>query len=406
MTRRPADPFVPPSASLAALLITLLLSVIGPVSAHAQTDAGDTAATASEARAAAVALLDAIDGLAEAERARDRIAALTRTIRAHEDGLAALRAGLRAASLREANIGRLFEQESAALSRVLGALMAVERIDPPALMLHPEGPLAAVRAGMMLADLAPAMQAEAQRIGTLLAELEDLRLLQEEAQQTLSSGLDSLQEARVTLSQAMADRRDLPDAPTAEEARMLALLASVQTLEAFALGLEAMAAQLGTPENLNQAERERGLRAFEAARGALSLPLRGTVLRAAGEADAAGIARPGLVLAAEPGALVTAPLAGTVRYRGPLLDYENVILIEPATGYLLFLAGLGRVYPRVGEVIEAGAALGLMPGEAEAGQEFAPQEDMLAGRSETLYLEVRENGVAIDPALWFDLTGL
>ncbi len=402
MTRRPAGPFAPPYASLAALLITLLLSVTGPP-AHGQNVAGDTAA---EARAAAVALLDAIDGLAEAERARDRVEALTRTIRAHEDGLAALRAGLRAASLREANIRRLFEQESAALSRVLGAMMAVERVDPPALMLHPEGPLATARAGMMLADLAPAMQAEAQRIGTLLAELEDLRLLQEEAQQTLSSGLDSLQDARVTLSQAMADRRDLPDAPTAEEARMLALLASVQTLEAFALGLEAMAAQLGTPEDGSQPDSERGLRAFEAARGALPLPLRGTVLRAAGEADASGIARPGLVLAAEPGALVTAPLAGTVRYRGPLLDYENVILIEPAAGYLLFLAGLGVLYPRVGEVIEAGAALGLMPGGAEAGQEFAPQEDMLAGRSETLYLEVREDGVAIDPARWFDLTGL
>ncbi|MGY6535656.1 MAG: murein hydrolase activator EnvC family protein [Pararhodobacter sp.] len=370
-------------------------AVAGP--AGAQSAALHGGNTAANARAAALALLDAIDGLAEAERARDRIAALTETIRAHEDGLAALRTGLRAASLRESSIRRLFEQESQALSRVLGAMMAVERIDPPALMLHPQGPLATARAGMMLADLAPAMQAEARRIGALLAELEALRGLQETAQATLSAGLESLQGARIALSQAVADRRDLPENLSADEEQLLALLASVQTLEAFALALDAMPADAST-------QLETALPAFEAARGTLPLPVRGRVLRRAGEPDAAGIARPGLLLATEPGALVTAPWPATVRYRGPLLDYENVILIEPASGYLLVLAGLGTVFPRVADVVDAGTALGLMPGGVLPGDEFAPADDGLAARNETLYLEMRENSLAIDPAVWFDLT--
>lgn len=387
----------------AAFVVAAMLALATPVGAQSGSLSG--ADTAANARAAALALLDAIDELAEAERARDRAAALTDTIRAHEDGLAALRAGLRAASLRESAIRRLFEQESAALSRVLGAMMAVERIDPPALMLHPQGPLATARAGMMLADLAPSMQAEADRIGILLTEMESLRSIQESAQDTLNSGLESLQDARIALSQAVADRRDLPANLSADEDRMMALLGSVETLEAFAAALEAMP-PTAPDDTMNAApgRHEPALSAFEAARGTLPIPARGRMLRRAGEADAAGIARPGLLLVTDPGALVTAPWPATVRYRGPLLDYENVILIEPASGYLLFLAGMGVVYPRVGDVVDRGAALGLMPGGVTPGEEFAPADDILAGRGETLYLEVRENGQPIDPEVWFDLT--
>ncbi len=390
-----------PSLLPAALTLTLALGLALAPAPPAVAE--QPSQTAESARIAALSLLDAIDGMAEAERARDRIAALTETIRAHEAGLSALRAGLRDVSLRETAIRRQFVQESAALSRVLGAMMAIESIDPPALMMHPEGPLAAARAGMMLADLAPAMQAEADRIGAMLAELESLQALQSTALDTLNAGLESLQGARIALSQAVADRRDLPANLSADEERMLALLASVETLEAFALALDDLADRGAAPDDGQAAP------GFTDARGALPLPVRGQLLRAAGEADAAGIARPGLTLATEPGALVQAPWAATVRYRGPLLDYENVILIEPAPGYLMVAAGMGSVFPRVGDVVAAGAALGMMPGavtgEAEFATQFATQGDSPVNRSETLYLELREGGQAIDPGAWFDLTG-
>lgn len=369
-----------------------------PGSARAETSAQDAANDiAAGARAAALALLDAIDGLAGAERARDRVAALTETIRAHEEGLSALRAGLRSAALREAAIRRNLDSQAGDLTRVLGAMMAVERIEPPALMLHPDGPLATARAGMMLADLAPAMQAEAEAIGSLLDELQSLRRLQETAEDTITAGLESLQEARIALSQAIADRRELPPRLADDEARMLNLLGAAQTLEEMARGIERLPGALEVAQP-----------GFESARGSLPLPVRGALLRRAGETDAAGITRPGLLLATEPGALVSAPWPGTVRYSGPLLDYVNVILIEPAEGYLLVLAGLGSVYVELGEVVSPDTALGLMPDTAVGDDEFLPQRPgsaVLAGRGETLYLEIREDGTAIDPEPWFDFTG-
>ncbi|MCC5986107.1 MAG: peptidoglycan DD-metalloendopeptidase family protein [Pararhodobacter sp.] len=394
---------LPAALALAAALAAVPFSVGGitgdlPGAARAETGAHDAAHDiAAGARTAALALLDAIDGLAGAERARDRVAALTETIRAHEEGLSALRAGLRTAALRETAIRRSLDSQAGDLARVLGAMMAVERIEPPALMLHPDGPLATARAGMMLADLAPAMQAEADALGALLGELQLLRRLQESAEDTITAGLESLQEARIALSQAMADRRELPPRLADDEARMLTLLGAAQTLEEMARGIE------GLPGALEVAQP-----GFESARGSLPLPVRGALLRRAGETDAAGTTRPGLLLATEPGALVSSPWPGTVRYRGPLLDYANVILIEPAEGYLLVLAGLGTVYVEPGEVVGTDTALGLMPGAAIGAEEFLPERSgsaALAGRGETLYLEIRENGTAIDPEPWFDFTG-
>jgi len=368
-----------------ARLLALLACLAAPVPGLAD--------TAENAQSAAIALLNAIDSLAEARRAPDQVAALTQAIQAHEAGLSALREGLREAALREASINRVLEQQQAQVSRILGAMMAVERIEGPVMLVHPQGPLATARAGMMIADVAAGMQAEADRIGALARELAALRELRETAVDTLAAGLASLQGARAELSQAMADRRDLPPRVGDDETRMLALLESVRTLQDLATGL-------ATRPSGASAE----LPIFDTARGRLPMPVIGTQLRGFGEADAAGITRPGLVVATEPGALVTAPWYGTVRYRGPLLDYGNVVLLEPGEGWLIVLAGLDLVYPRQGEVVAQGAALGLMPGGATGADEFV-QADQVAGRSETLYLELRQDGQAIDPADWFDLSG-
>jgi septal ring factor EnvC (AmiA/AmiB activator) len=127
------------------------------------------------------------------------------------------------------------------------------------------------------------------------------------------------------------------------------------------------------------------------------------VLRRFGETDAAGIARPGVVLTTEPGATVLAPAAGTVRHAGPLLDYANVIIHEPRSGLLLVFAGMSDVYVEAGEVVAAAAPLGAMGGELR--DAAAPLRQPRAGGGasppDTLYIEVREDGLPVDPLPWF-----
>ena len=113
------------------------------------------------------------------------------------------------------------------------------------------------------------------------------------------------------------------------------------------------------------------------------------------------------MIATAPAALVTTPWPATIRYRGPLLDYGNVMILEPAQGYLLVLAGLGTVYGEVGDVLAAGAPVGLMGGTEPAAQEFgadfvqAAQKGGSAGQTETLYLELRKGKKPVDPTPWF-----
>lgn len=346
---------------------------------------------AEQAAKAAADLQQAVTGLEQATEARDRVTALSQTIRAYEAGLAALRSALRDAALREATLTRALDAKRDGIGRLLGVLATMEANPGPLLLLHPEGAVGTARSGMILADVTPALQAQALTLKGELQELSDLRALQASAGDVLEKGLATAQAARTELSKAISDRTDLPKRFTEDPEVLKGLLDSADTLDAFAAGLSPDA-EAGTT--------------FATEKGRLPLPVLGTVLRRPDEADAAGVRRPGVTLATQPRALVTAPWPATIRYRGPLLDYGNVMILEPGDGYLLVLAGLETLYGDVGEVVAAGAPLGLMGGTATASGEFtAGVPDGSGGRgTETLYMELRQGAAPVDPMDWF--TGL
>ena len=372
---------------LRLFLIWLLLAL----PAAAETDA------TADARAAAGALRGAIDALDAARGGQDQIAALTQTIKAYERGLGALRDGLRRATIREQALKRQFDAKREQVAALLGAMMAMQTTKGPLLLLHPSGPLGTARSAMILSDVTPAVQGQADLLHHDLEEVALLRQLQQSAADTIADGLRAVQEARTTLAQAIADRTDLPRRLAESPEELKQLTTSVDTLDGFADLLSDTA--IG-PENT--------VADFAGARGRLALPVLGSLLRGYGQADAAGIARPGLVLATSPAALVTTPWPATIRYLGPLLDYGNVMILEPSDGYLMVLAGLGTLYGKVGDVLPQGSPVGLMGGAAPGGAEPGGAEFLASapqgsgeGRTETLYMELRLGAEPIDPTDWF-----
>jgi len=367
---------------LAALAWVLLAG-----GATAQTDPADAA------RAAAERLEQASEMLAKADTARNRVKALTETIQSFQDGLQAMREGLRRAAIREETLSRELQSREDEVAQLLGVLMAIGDTPAPVLMLHPSGPVGTARSGMMMADVTPGLTARAAELRATLDEVSILRALQQSAVDTLREGLEGVQEARTALSKAIADRTDLPRRFTEDPVKTALLIASTETLEGFASGLSEIA----------QNEVPGSLPGIEDRKGQLNLPVDGRILRRAGEADAAGITRPGIVIVTRPYALVTTPTAATVRYRGPLLDYGNVIILEPQAGILLVLAGLDVVYGEAGQVLPGGSPVGLMGGTAGT-DDLLPIEanqDTGARQTETLYMEVRENNTPVDPLEWF-----
>ncbi|MEQ9694457.1 peptidoglycan DD-metalloendopeptidase family protein [Shimia sp. SDUM112013] len=368
-----------------ALLIALAL--IAGV-ARAETD------TATAARAAAAQLEEAAISLDAAESARDRVAALTDTVQAYEAGLSALREGLRRAAIREAQISRELQSQEQDIARLLGVLQSMGAGPPPTMLLHPAGPTGTARSGMILADIAPALEARTAELRTNLEEVAILRDLQQSAAEKLQQGMTGVQTARTELSKAIADRTDLPQRFLEDPVKTALLIASTETLEGFASGLT----------DIQEADVPAAVPADLGGRkGNLTLPVEARILRKANEADAAGIRRPGILLATRPNALVVSPTAATIRYVGPLLTYGNVMILEPQSDMMFVLAGMQTVFGATGQVIPEGSPVGLMGGEdAEIGAILSQSGDGTGNaRPETLYMEVRQNNKPVDPAEWF-----
>ncbi|WP_104019828.1 murein hydrolase activator EnvC family protein [Roseovarius nitratireducens] len=373
-----------------AACLLLLMLLAPPLGAQEGAD------LSADARAAAAALDEAAQALAAAEGARNRVKALTGVIRAYEEGLAAMRAGARRAAQREeALIAELRTREDE-VAQLLGVLQTMGHAPVPVLMLHPSGPVGTARAGMILSEVAPALDAKALDLRGKVQDIAVLRALQQSATTTLEDGLRGVQEARVRLSKAIAARTDLPRRFTEDPVKTALLLASTETLEGFASGLSDIAV-----DEVTGSLPEIGPR-----KGTLPLPVEGVILHRSGEADAAGVVRPGVVVATRPRALVTTPVPATLRYRGPLLDYGNVIILEPQAGVLLVFAGLDTVYGRIGEVLPGGSPVGLMGGTGDGSDLLAAAEGADggkggAGRGQTLYIEVRQDNSPVDPLTWF-----
>lgn len=348
---------------------------------------------ATAARAASEQLGLAAEALAEAEGAQNRVKALTGVISAYESGLEAMRDGLRRASLREQALAAELQAREDEIAQLLGVLSTMGNAPVPVLLMHPAGPVGTARAGMILSDVAPALDARALELRDKVQELSVLRVLQQSAANKLQEGLEGVQEARTALSTAMAERTDLPRRFTEDPVRTALLIASTETLNGFASGLSEIAVDEATGS----------LPDITARKGNLPMPAEGVVLRRAGEADAAGITRPGILLATRPRALVTSPSAATVRYRGPLLDYGNVIILEPQAGILLVFAGLDVVYGQAGQVLPGGSPVGLMGGAGTEGDLLlaADTQDTGARRTQTLYIEIRQDNSPVDPLTWF-----
>ncbi len=348
------------------------------------------------ARQAAKDLNNATAQLKIATQARDRIAALTSAVKAYEKGLRAMRASLRAAAVRERTLRLQFTARRDQIARLLGVLQTLERASTPLLLIHPSGPLGTARSGQILSQVTPALQARAEEIKLELEELILLQALQTSARDDMVAGLQAVQNARVALTKSIDQRTDLPKRFVSDPVRLQIMVDNSTTLAGFANGLADLPFDSAPDESAG----------FAAGKGSIPLPVFGTLLRGFNEADAAGVRRPGIVLSAPPVSLVTTPWAATIRYRGPFLDYGNVIVLEPGAGYLMVIAGLGQVYGEVGDILIPGDPVGLLGGSEPASTDFltVASQGSSAKRQETVYIEIRRDETSENPEEWFAFT--
>ncbi len=351
-----------------------------------------------QARQAQQSLGNAWDQLERSKSAKDRIAALTGAILSFEESLSLARDSLRQISVLEAREQQKLTVEEESYSELIGVLLSIDKSPIQAELLHPDGPMATARGGMLIADLLPALEEKVQSLRSDLEAARYLSELQNQLTLDLQAGLVALQETRAALGRAIADRDDLPKRFIEDTEQTAILVTAADTLDIFASGLSLIAID----------EAAGTLPDITIRKGTLPMPVRGKVIRYFNEADAAGIKRPGIVVAASDNALVRTPTAATIRYRGPLLDYGLVSILEPQQDILYILAGLGTVYGDIGEVLPAGSPVGLM-GTSELFDKknlIETLNDSGGLRGETLYIEIRVNKAPENPLMWFEEFGV
>lgn len=346
------------------------------------------------AKSAQLELEQAGRSLQEARRANDRVSALTKTVRAYEAGLEALRSGLNQTQQREREIRTLFETKQEKLAQLLVVLQTMGRDPVPTILLHPSGPTNTTRAAMMVQDVAAQIETETEALKQQLSELTEISALHETASEALSIALSEAQTARSELTQAMADRVALPRSFNPDPVQMRNLVRSSETFGEFITQL--------TRINIDSIHAKEG---FEQRKGQLASPTTGRVLHGFAEPNAAGTSRPGVILAAPREAIVITPTDATVRYAGALLDYGKTIILEPAPGYLMILAGLDTLDAEAGQVLSSGTPVGKMGGTVPDADGFlnTAANDGSGNPQETLYIELRNGDTALDPEVWFAL---
>jgi septal ring factor EnvC (AmiA/AmiB activator) len=112
-------------------------------------------------------------------------------------------------------------------------------------------------------------------------------------------------------------------------------------------------------------------------------PVSGIIKEPFGQVDGQGGISRGVTITAPANAIVISPLAGSVRFAGPFLNYKHILILEHSGGYHSLIAGLARIDAVAGDAILAGEPIGAMGDPAEGGSD--------------LYFELRQNGQPINP---------
>ncbi|HEY1735683.1 MAG TPA: murein hydrolase activator EnvC [Methylovirgula sp.] len=321
---------------------------------------------------------------------------------------------------------RSLASRKALIGEVLASLQRMGHSPPPALLVDPEDMLQAVRSSILLGAVLPEMRAETDQLVADLANLVQLRqsigaerdsLRREVAElalerQRLSALVDARQASLGTAEQALAaeQKRAAVIAQQATSLRQLiarteaelggAAHAAEQARKADAARKLAEAEAPETKSNLSPFKDPGRLApaiAFADAKGLLSMPVAGSIVKSYGAPDGFGGTEKGLYFATRPGAVVALPSDGWVAFSGPYRSYGQLLIVNVGGGYYVVLAGMERINVEVGQFVLAGEPVATMGnGSVKTAAAIA-----IGAAQPTLYVEFRKDGAAIDPSPWW-----
>ncbi len=356
----------------------------------------------------------------EGDRTRQNAAliAAAQRVKLAEIEVADVEERLAALIVQELEVRGRLDGSNAEIANVLAALERISLNPPPPLIVDPDDALGSARSAMLIAAIVPQLQAKAEAVTSDLKALTDIKTqaLAEEA--TLKANYEVLEEEQLRIATLIAARRQGIDQRNqeleSEEAEAVALASRATTLQELISSLSRRATAVNTPtpaadpdapvltpEQIqlalaNTARTEPAL-PFGNVRGYLTMPANGVNVLDYGSSDGFGGLSHGVSLVTRAEAQVVAPADGWVLYKGPYLNYGQIVILNTGQNYTALLAGLDAVSVDIGQFVQMGMPLGTM-GSRTIGRSVTTN----AGAAQpTLYIELRQNNEPIDPTGWW-----
>ena len=311
------------------------------------------------------------------------------SVQTQEGRVSEIEIKLKALSAEERVKARNLRERHGELSSVIGSLARLERRPPEALIAAPTIPLDAVRSAIVLTRVIPELQ---QRTDGLRAELTALRVVRRDIageQAALASASETLLRERQALDRLLTQTSRLHKQTLSKrnrsKQRIARLAQEAKDLRALLRELQKEEARLAR-ESPNIMIIPEGGKPFTGAQGKLPLPVRGRLVIQFGERNQFGTHNRGLSVSTRSQAQVVAPFDGRILFAGPFRSYGQLLIISHGEGYHSLIAGMSRIDGAVGQWLLAGEPIGRM-GKND-------------GTAPVLYVELRRNGVPINPLPW------
>ncbi|MFQ5939539.1 MAG: murein hydrolase activator EnvC family protein [Alphaproteobacteria bacterium] len=403
---------LPPQSALrpdgrgAALVLAALIAFASPAQAsEAETKLVDVERALEADRERQAVLARETEALSrEVEALRTEMIEAAKAAQDREETVSALEEKLQALGAEEAVKAGALEAKRGQLAHLLGGLTRLALHPPEALIALPALPADTVRSAILLRAALPPLEAAA---AALRAELSETRALHADIarrRDELSGAIAALEAERDRLNglvkrktelrqQTEAERRKIAERAKrlASEAgnlrELIEKLAAAEGAEKRATAATvtgpALEPTLAAPMRVSPPE---GVRPITAARGSLTIPGRGQVIRRYGQNTEFGTPTQGITIQTRAEAQVVAPYDGQVVFADQFRGYGQILIIEHNEGYHTLLAGLSRIDCVVGQWLMAGEPVGRMGRPVDGNPE--------------LYIELRRNGQPINPLPW------
>jgi septal ring factor EnvC (AmiA/AmiB activator) len=309
------------------------------------------------------------------------------------------------------------------MANVLAALERIGRNPPPALFVNPTDALGSARSAILMAAIFPQLRQKAEAVTADLKKLTEIKAAAIEEEAQLKANFSILEEEQLRIATLIVARKQGVEIVSAqleaEEQQANELAARASSLKDLVAALSTRANAVveanskaslqnasPTAPSLDSAGIKLALAntsriapaiPFAAAKGYLALPSGGTNIIDFGSGDGFGGISEGISLVTRPEAQVVAPADGWVMYKGPYLNYGQIIILNTGDDYTILLAGLDKVSVNIGQFVMMGEPVGIM-GSHTIGRTVTTS----AGNSRpTLYIEMRKHNEPIDPSGWW-----